>query len=241
MMANNKKKIFDKLNPVEGFNPAAYLETIIGEDGKEAQLLSVQNRVMWFRMVYKLGQINTEVVPTNVPDTVVVKATVCADDGTPLASGMGSGNLHDTLWGTRAVECAETKAIGRALANAGFGTQYCQDLDTQPNNLPDAPHAVSKEEVPKQKNNYEIEKSVAQLCANMTTQVAQQTMLASGRFSGEVVLDVIEMASEDGRRDKVEYLREYAYPTNYAGLDVNDIAACRVMVDAFDKKYPLMS
>lgn len=235
-MANSKKKIFDKLNPVEGFNPAAYLETVTGEDGTEAQILSVQNRVMWFRMVYRAGRIETEPVSAGIQGTVVIKASVFTDEGVLLATGMGSAGLQDAFWGSRAVECAETKAIGRALANAGFGTQYCQDLDTQPGNLPDAPHATTPKNTPSATPTVS-EQTIRELCDKMTSQTAQQTMLASGAFRGEVVLDVIEMATDEGKEDKVAYLRDYAYRDSYDGYDLNDVAACRVMVDAYDKKY----
>lgn len=108
-----------------GFEPARHLTRISG-----AEYLEVKWRVVWFREVHPHGSIETELVRFDEREAVV-KAIVTARDGTgrPLgsATGYGSekpGDFRDYL------EKAETKAIGRALANMGFGTQFSVDLDT---------------------------------------------------------------------------------------------------------------
>jgi len=70
----------------------------------------------------------------------VVKARVITTAGNTIGEGTAmerSETFHDFI------EKAETAAIGRALAVAGYGTEAAIDLDEGPNNLADAPVRVT--------------------------------------------------------------------------------------------------
>lgn len=108
------------------FNPAAHLSTV-----GNYQYLEVKWRLVWFRTEHPTGIIETELVEhkvsTQQPNMsyAVCKATVQTAEGAG-ATGYGSesrGDFRDYM------EKAETKALGRALAALGFGTQFTNDFD----------------------------------------------------------------------------------------------------------------
>lgn len=114
-----------------GFNPK---DKLIKLQGKE--YLEVRWRVVWFREVHPTGAITTELVMTE--PTVIVKAAVHGADGVLLASDYGTApTAGKGTWTGRSVEKATTAAIGRALALAGFGTQF--DADDEGDHLADSP------------------------------------------------------------------------------------------------------
>lgn len=118
------------------FDPMRYLTKVNGRD-----YLTVQWRLVWLRAVHPLAQIETELVKvanggaifratiTLPPDHVRL---VSQEDGTiearawsASATGYGSETAEDF---PDYLEKAETKAIGRALAALGFGTQFAQEF-----------------------------------------------------------------------------------------------------------------
>lgn len=101
------------------FDPSRYLSLV---NGKE--YLEVKWRLVWLRHEHPNASIDTELV-SHVDNEAVFRAKVIIPDG-GSASGWGSEDAHgfgDYL------EKAETKAIGRALAALGYGTQFCGDFD----------------------------------------------------------------------------------------------------------------
>jgi hypothetical protein len=99
----------------EPFDPSKYLTKV----GK-ADYLQVMWRLVWFRERHPDGMISTELVEHGPGKYAVCKATVSVPGG-GASSGYGSetqADFNDYL------EKAETKAIGRALAALGFGTQF---------------------------------------------------------------------------------------------------------------------
>lgn len=140
------------------FNPREHLMTIKNQQGA-TDYLPVQWRLVWFRTQFPEGSIETEVViidmdrvveaeqlvwnaDTKRKDKVVkmgkgfacFKATVKTGQG-GSASATGSESAVD--FGDF-IEKAETKAIGRALAGLGFGTQFAPELN-EGQRLADAP------------------------------------------------------------------------------------------------------
>ncbi|HEY8601661.1 MAG TPA: hypothetical protein VIL85_24760 [Thermomicrobiales bacterium] len=100
------------------FEPAKYLVNLNGR----GEYLEVKWRLLWLRTEHPEASIETELVRLEDHDAVF-KARVTIPDG-GSATGYGSesaGDFRDFL------EKAETKAIGRALAALGYGTQFCQD------------------------------------------------------------------------------------------------------------------
>ena len=101
------------------FEPARYLTRISGSD-----YLEVKWRLVWMRDLHPDATIETQLVSHN-DNTAVFRAMVSIPGG-GSATGWGSesaGDFRDYL------EKAETKAIGRALAALGFGTQFCPDFE----------------------------------------------------------------------------------------------------------------
>ena len=98
------------------FDPKKHLISIKGKD-----YLPVAARILWFREDHKDGDIQTEIVNY---DPLAVKANIIVQ-GNSVASGHGSAEKKPgTVWSGRELEKAETAAIGRALAHAGYGTQF---------------------------------------------------------------------------------------------------------------------
>ncbi|MGA7669987.1 MAG: hypothetical protein WBW04_06170 [Nitrolancea sp.] len=101
------------------FEPKNYLTRISGAD-----YLEVKWRLVWFRNENPTGRIQTELV-SHENETAVFRATVEVPDG-GSATGWGSEEADD--FGDY-IEKAETKALGRALAALGYGTQFCPDFE----------------------------------------------------------------------------------------------------------------
>lgn len=101
------------------FDPARHLTLV---NGKE--YLEVKWRLVWLRAEHPNAAIETELV-SHANNEAVFRASVQIPDG-GSATGWGS---EDAQGFGDYLEKAETKAIGRALAALGFGTQFCSDFD----------------------------------------------------------------------------------------------------------------
>lgn len=102
------------------FNPNEHMMSLKGKD-----YLQVAWRLVWFREEHPDWQIRTELL-SDTGDRAVCKAEIYDAEGFLLSSGHGSEttkDFHDNL------EKAETKAVGRALAMLGYGTQFAPELD----------------------------------------------------------------------------------------------------------------
>lgn len=119
----------------KAFEPSRYLVKLKGKE-----YLEVKWRLVWFRDQYPQGCITTRLVEhertftTNSQGLKVldnqsyatVQAAVYAGPGETSLLATGYGTEHQGDFGDY-LEKAETKAIGRALAAAGFGTQFADD------------------------------------------------------------------------------------------------------------------
>lgn len=101
------------------FDPTRHLTKVSGRD-----YLEVKWRLVWLRDTYPDAQIETEMVQ-HQGQMAVFRAKVTIPSGAS-ATGWGSEGSDD--FGDY-LEKAETKALGRALAALGFGTQFCPDYD----------------------------------------------------------------------------------------------------------------
>jgi hypothetical protein len=120
----------DKLE--KAFDPSRYLTKLPKRarqaDGSwktaETDYLEVKWRLLWLRTEHADATIETELV-WHGEDTAVFRARVSIPGG-----GSASGWGHETAsdFGDY-LEKAETKALGRALAALGYGTQFCEDFD----------------------------------------------------------------------------------------------------------------
>ena len=99
------------------YDPTKHLTRVNGND-----YLPVAQRLAWLRAVYPDAVLTTDLVEI-LPDIAIFRAEVRIPSG-GSATGYGSETPNDFK---DYVEKAETKAIGRALAALGFGTQFCHD------------------------------------------------------------------------------------------------------------------
>lgn len=102
------------------FNPQEHLSIVDG-----AAYLEVKWRLVWLREAHPDAVVETEMVESS-RDHAIFKAFVRLPDG---ASATGWGSEYREQF-HNFIEAAETKALGRALAALGFGTQFAGDLGT---------------------------------------------------------------------------------------------------------------
>lgn len=91
---------------------------------KGKRYLQVAHRLVWLREEHPDTQIETTIVTLD-ENHAIMRAEITIN-GTKVATAHGREDLRhfpDFL------EKAETKAVGRALAMAGFGTQFASELD----------------------------------------------------------------------------------------------------------------
>lgn len=109
---------------------------------KGKEYLQVAHRLQWFREVNPNGSIETELVRLDVENkTALVRAKIQILDRdlrimVPVATAYGSEAAKDF---PDFLEKAETKAVGRALAMCGFGTQFASDDLDEGTRIVDSP------------------------------------------------------------------------------------------------------
>ena len=102
------------------FKPGEHLIQLKGKD-----YLQVMWRLVWFRDEHPDWCIDTTALEVTEKSAMFV-CKIFDDDNRMVSSGHGSetpGDFGDYI------EKAETKAVGRALAMLGYGTQFTDDLD----------------------------------------------------------------------------------------------------------------
>jgi hypothetical protein len=140
----------------EKFNPNEHLRTLTrrkkvkdatGEHWIEENhsYLDCKWRIIWFRNIYPEGFIQT--VETEVNERFArIEATAFDKDPAQGGKKLGMGRRCVLSSDFKDyVEKAETQAIGRALAVAGFGTQFCEEFDEE-DSLADAPVEQRKQD-----------------------------------------------------------------------------------------------
>lgn len=103
----------------KGFKPSKYLTKLGGRD-----YLEVKWRLLWLRTEHPDAVITTELMKHEA-GMALFKAKITLLSGGE-ATGWGSETITD--FGDY-IEKAETKALGRACAALGYGTQFCGDFD----------------------------------------------------------------------------------------------------------------
>lgn len=104
------------------FDPSKHLSQ--ARKNGPSDYLQVKWRIKWFRDEHPQGSIVTEIRELS-KDRCVVHATVTTTEGA-VSTGIGSETPDDFK---DFIEKAETKAIGRALAALGYGTQFVDDFE----------------------------------------------------------------------------------------------------------------
>lgn len=112
------------------FNPNEHMMKLKGKD-----YLQVAWRLVWFREDHPAWGLATE-IQEHGDDWAVFKATITDDAGRTISTGHGSESVKD--FGDY-LEKAETKAVGRALAMLGYGTQFAADELDEGERIVDSP------------------------------------------------------------------------------------------------------
>jgi hypothetical protein len=108
---------------VANFDPNDHLMKLSGKD-----YLPVAWRLVWFRDRFPEGHIKTEVIELT-DQRAVFRADVTAIVGGEIMGGATSHGSETPKDFRDYIEKAETKAIGRALAALGLGTQFAPELE----------------------------------------------------------------------------------------------------------------
>ena len=120
------------------FNPNEHMMKLKGKD-----YLQVAWRLVWFRDPENgcgpTWGIKTELLEHG-DNWAVFRATITNEKGDVISTGHGSESAKD--FGDY-LEKAETKAVGRALAMLGFGTQFAADIADHAEQLGLGQHALS--------------------------------------------------------------------------------------------------
>lgn len=112
------------INAVEGLDISKLAEKHDGAPGEATiYVFPVRSQLTWFRAKNATGLIETEILFED-EYRAKVKATVYDTENKKLATGHGTANIQDDArFANKLVETAESRAISRALDNAGFGCQ----------------------------------------------------------------------------------------------------------------------
>lgn len=119
------------------FNPNEHMMKLKGK-----YYLQVMWRLVWFREDHPDYGLDTVLLESD-DNRAVFKAKITDETGRPVCSGHGSESKRD--FGDY-LEKAETKAVGRALAMLGYGTQFAADELDEGERIVDSPVDRQKRE-----------------------------------------------------------------------------------------------
>ena len=145
----------NELNKVEGFNPLDYARQITDANGNTSLYLDVQYRKMWFRLANPNGKIVKKICNFD-GNLAVVEAKVYLDKNDSEENFVSNAfaqrfaDPSNIEYGSRYLESAETAAVGRALADAGYGLQFCAEPDMM---IADSPQTFPQMPSPSTMNN----------------------------------------------------------------------------------------
>lgn len=117
------------------FNPREHLMDLKGKE-----YLQVMWRLVWFREEKPLWSIDTELVE-HEEGFALFRASIADENGAVKATAFGSETVKDFR---DYIEKAETKAVGRALAMLGYGTQFTATELDEGDRIVDSPVAKPK-------------------------------------------------------------------------------------------------
>ncbi len=124
-MSESNSNVIPAINAVDGFNPADFVRTTVGEEGENDLYLDVKYRLLWFRLHHPNGKIAPELIRVDEKNAIVC-CRIYADKADPADQFIGKAYSQrfstEDRFGDRFLEIAETVAKGRALADAGYGT-----------------------------------------------------------------------------------------------------------------------
>ena len=139
-----------ELNRVDGFDPTRFMRKLseVDENGQpsERMYLEVAYRKLWFRLKHPEGAIRKFIREVN-DQFAIMEARVYLDRRDPeesyIANAIVKRYFHpEDKLGDKYLEIAETAAVGRALADAGFGIQFTDSSENPESGVVDSPIGV---------------------------------------------------------------------------------------------------
>ena len=124
-MTETSMKAMPDINSVEGFNPSEFTRKLPNDDGTMSLYLDVKYRILWFRCCHPTGKIDSDILHVDEKSAVVCCKLYNDRNDSPdqyIAKATAQRFASDEKYGDRYLETAETAAMGRALAAAGYGT-----------------------------------------------------------------------------------------------------------------------
>ena len=143
----NEMTAINELNRVDGFDPSKFMRklTETDENGQpsERMYLEVAYRKLWFRLKHPEGAIRKFIREVN-DQFAIMEARVYLDRRDPeesyIANAIVKRYFHpEDKLGDKYLEIAETAAVGRALADAGFGIQFTDSSENPESGVVDSP------------------------------------------------------------------------------------------------------
>lgn len=248
-------KAIPAINSVDGFNPADFVRPSTNEDGSSDVYLDAKYRILWFRLHHPQGKLDPEIIHLD-DHSACVCCRVYADRSDPPEQYIGKAYSHRFLsqdaFGDRFLEVAETIAKSRALADAGYGTQFCFSGDTGTVGFADSPVKLPPMDAPVQstmvvpatvqlpiqtepkaipvpQNDASAKpapvKTLQELIDTMTLDEAKAVKIDVGRYAGRTLGEIA--VSQPG--DIAWYVR------NYSGRNLALKAGATVLLNAAEK------
>lgn len=182
----------------EKFNPSEHLIDLKGK-----AYLQVMWRIVWMREEHPEWGVSTELVERGT-GFAIFKATVSDESNKIISTGFGSETATDFK---DYLEKAETKAIGRALALAGFGTQFSPELD-EGERIVDAPVAKSgiKKFDPYEFTSHQEPMSIAQ--RNLIDKLAVQNGVSKDELNNIAKAVIGKNYTDFSKKDAMQFIRD---------------------------------
>ena len=254
MTESNGKQI-PAINCVEGFNPADFIRVSTEADGSADAYLDAKYRVLWFRLHHPEGKLDPEIIHLD-DKSACVCCRVYADKSDPPEQFIGKAYSHrfysQEPFGERLLEVAETIAKGRALADAGYGTQFCFSGDTNTSEIADSPVKLPPEDANEQPVihsgaaqtksgvqpltpaavkadssplRHETHKTLEELLKTMSVEEAKAVRVDVGRYAGRTLGEIAMISPSDLGW----------YVKHYAGKNLELKAGATVLLNAVER------
>lgn len=148
-MSESNSNVIPAINAVDGFNPADFVRTTVGEEGENDLYLDVKYRLLWFRLHHPNGKIDPELIRVDEKNAIVC-CRIYADKADPADQFIGKAYSQrfstEDRFGDRFLEIAETSCKGPCVGGCGYGTQFCMNGETLASIIADAPIKMPPDE-----------------------------------------------------------------------------------------------
>ena len=172
------------------FNPNDHLMNLKGKS-----YLMVMWRLVWFREEKPLWNIETKLERLE-ENHAIFSAKIYDEAGIQKSSGYGSEGIKDF---PDFIEKAETKAVGRALAMLGYGTQFAPEMD-EGDRIVDTPTNAPSQ---KQSGGQQSSRAAEQQYADKNAKDALFAACGNDRSRYDALMREYGLLSDDGKYAKI--------------------------------------